>query len=177
MPITTAPIGLWTVPAQAVWTGRTFGTSWSPMPTAAVAWPTANLAIYSPLVVPSPITIVKLFSSAGGTGTGTYDLGVYTAAGSRLVHAGGSTPASNIEAVADITDTFLPAGLYYMAQVCSNNTDTWFAVSIAVPGAVAGGHLVEQLGSASLPTTAGWSILQTLAVQPNMGAYLEPTPA
>lgn len=137
--------------------------------TTATAWPTANLAVYVPIRVLSRKVVKKLWIAAGSTGTGNVDIGVYDAAGTRLVSSGSTAKvASNSEQVLDVTDTPLGPGLFYMALVSSNNTDTFVRDNNwAAPGLAANGVLSESVFP--LPATATWAVDQTLTYLPEFG--------
>jgi hypothetical protein len=90
------------------------------------AWPSANLAIYLPVEIYRPVTIVKMGVNNGTTVNGNFDLGLYDANGVRLVSSG-STAQSGASALqtVDITDTLLMPGLYYMGMASSSATGTY----------------------------------------------------
>lgn len=86
------------------------------------AWPTANLAIFVPMPISMPFTVVKMFLYNGGTVSGNVDIGIYTAEGARVVSSGTTAHAATTDKqVFDITDTLLNPGLYYLALAFDNN--------------------------------------------------------
>jgi hypothetical protein len=97
--------------------GLTFGVS--------NAWPSANLAIFVPVDIFRPVTIVKMMVNNGSAVSGNIDVGIYTPNGARLVSAG-STAQAGTSAIQtfDITDTLLMPGWYYMAVALDNTTGT-----------------------------------------------------
>jgi len=140
------------------------------------AWPTTNLAIYVPLRVPVAMVVVKLWYGSGSTGTGSNDIGLYDSNGARLVSNGNAAkPASATEDVRDVADTTIGPGLYYLALVASNSTDTYYAETDAAPMCAAIGVLTEALGSTVLPASASWAVNQTLAYYPRMGLLRDTT--
>lgn len=152
------------------------------------AYPTANLAIYIPLRVVRRVTGVKLWVQSGTTGTGYFDLAVYSSGGTRLAATGSQTKgAAGTEQVVDVTDFTLGPGLYYMAIAASNNTDTYIVDTDAAPMCASQGILAEDLGSPTwtptgtniLPSTATWTVsgAQALAYYVGMGILLETTVA
>lgn len=152
----------------------------------ASTYPAADLAIYIPVALRIPALIRKMFVSSGSTGTGYFDLAVYDAGGTRLIATGSqSKNASSIEKVVDVTDTFLSAGIYYLAIAASNATDTYCQIAPAAPFLAAQGVLTQALSSPTwtptgtnvLPATATWVVNQTLTKLFNVGMFLEATAA
>lgn len=93
------------------------------------AWGSANRAVFYPFMLPGPGTALKMFVMNGATINGNVDVGIYDAAGNRLVSAGSTAQSgANALQVFDITDTELAAGVnYYMALASSSSTATFFA--------------------------------------------------
>lgn len=124
-------------------------------------WPSDDLAFFYPFVVYSPITIARMFWLNGATSSGNLDVGIYDEYGNLLVSSG-STAQGTVSVIqdVDITDTFLQAGLYYMAMVFDNTTATIYRHA---PGAsVAGGAGALQMASAfPLPSTATFAVMAT----------------
>jgi hypothetical protein len=141
------------------------------------AWPTANLAIYVPVRIPTACVVKKLALANGASVTGNFDIGIYSPAGARLVSAGSTAQSgATTEQVVDVTDTLLLAGLYYFAA-CHSSTGSVMMLAQAAPIAAAHGVLTEALGSVTLPSTATWVVDQTVAVIPLVLAFLDPTVA
>lgn len=92
-------------------------------------WPSANLAILTPFVLPAAATAYKLGWRNGGTVSGNVDIGIYDASGTKVI-AAGSTAASGTNAVqlVDIADTALSADtLYYLALAADNTSQQFLA--------------------------------------------------
>lgn len=87
-------------------------------PTAPVstAWPSANLAIFIPFCLGSPVTVCKLAAGAGTTATGNFDVGIYDSAGNKIVSSGATAKGSSVEHIIDIADTRIGPGVYYLAM-------------------------------------------------------------
>jgi hypothetical protein len=101
------------ISAASCWSVGGYGTA----PPGSVAWPTANLAIYVPFRVPVAIVAYKIACGTGAATTGNFDLGIYNAAGTRLVSTGSTAKTTaNSDRVIDITDTTLIPGMYYFAM-------------------------------------------------------------
>jgi hypothetical protein len=153
------------------------GDTWSGAVAATAAWPTANLAVYVPVRIPTACVVKKLALSNGSAVTGNFDIGIYNAAGSRLVSTGSTAQSGTAtEQVVGVTDTALSAGLYYFAA-CHSSTGSVMAVSPVAPIAAAHGVLTEAVGAVTLPATASWAVDQTIAVIPLVLAFLDPTVA
>jgi hypothetical protein len=87
-----------------------------------IHWPTANLAFFIPFPIPEPITITRIMFCSSNTGA-NYDVGIYDVFGNRLVSYGSHAKGTTAQCVvADIANTALPAGNYYVALVFDNNT-------------------------------------------------------
>jgi len=170
-----APSGVWQQQAHFIGT-QAAGGQWSSMIVDGAAgegaWPTADRAIYQPIRVPIRCIVRKLYVATGGTGTGNFDIGLYNLSGSRLVSSGSTAhPATYTVTVADVTDTTIGPGTYWIAVACSNNTDTFYYSTPAAPMATALGVLT-QTSAMALPATATFSITQSLAVLPVCGLFL-----
>lgn len=97
-------------------------------------WPTANLAIYIPFWLPEAITVRKLGWINGATQGSTNDIGVFNAAGKKLVSGGGTAGSgANVPQTIDVTDTYVPGGRIWVGMSCSNNTATFYRASEATP--------------------------------------------
>lgn len=148
------------------------GTIGAQNPFAGGTWPTANLAIYVPLVVKQRVVVKQLWFGADSAGTGNYDIGLYDAAGVALVRRGSTAhPAALKEEVWNCTDTTIGPGIYYIGLSASNATDGYYRIAPAVPMAAAVGVFSEALGSVTLPATATFAVPQTLAFIPLVGMY------
>lgn len=121
-------------------------------------WVTQNLAIYIPFFIEFPVTAVKMTWINGATVNGNIDVGIYDQYGSRLVSKG-STAQSGTSALqtADITDTLLNPGNYFMAMCSDSATATvqrWSGMGTAFCQAC-GVQQQDLTGSApTLPATA-----------------------
>ena len=126
---------------------------------ATAGWPAANRAIFMPITIYNPITVVKMFIENGASTSGNIDVGIYDSDGAIIVSSG-STAQSGVSATQefDITDTLLNPGLYYLAAAMDNTTGT--VLRWGLSGAVARGIGVAQMASAfPLPSTATFAAL------------------
>jgi hypothetical protein len=138
-----------------------------------VAWPTANLAIYVPVMVRQNATVKQLWYANNTTATGNFDIGLYDAAGAALLRKGSTAKSTTgAEIVWDCTDTVISSGLYYLALANDTNTDTFFGITPAAPYLAAIG-LYTEASAFALPATATFAIPQALAFCPVIGMYLD----
>lgn len=118
-----------------------------------IVWPGANLAIYSPLIVPDTFPAVSIFLANGSNLTGNICLGIYSEAGARLATTGtiARNTASSLQFVA-LTYT-LNRGRYFIGAVASEGVTGTYARS--TPPTVgltrALGVRQEALGATVLP--------------------------
>jgi hypothetical protein len=90
-------------------------------------WPTANRAIYLPFLLEEPMLITEAtISNGAGASAGSWDLGVYSADGVRLVSSGLVAQAGGANALQTIplVDTLLDRGVFYMALVATSTSTT-----------------------------------------------------
>jgi len=129
---------------------------------ASAAWFSANAAVFFPFYVSEPWTARKMFVVNGATASGNLDLGIYDAAGNRLVSSGSTAQSgtSDLQLV-DITDTVLqPRTLYYAALAMDGTTGTTLRFGATVNGKAMGLH---QMASAfALPATATFATTTTM---------------
>lgn len=149
--------------------GPTIGIGYS---TVTGTWPSANLAFYIPFSIETTVIAQKMAWENGGTVAGTVDVGIYDINKNLLVSLGATsqTGTSSIQ-FADITDTTLTPGNYYMAMLMSD-------ASTALAGHNANLHQLvlqtcgvqqQAVGAANLPSSAtfanpGQTYLPTLAI-------------
>lgn len=137
-------LGLDSVGMQATADGRGF--------TASTAWPTANLAIYVPFIVATPLTVDQVYL-LNQVPSGNVDVGVYEAESWKRLVSSGSVAAAGTNQEVDVTNTLLLPGVYFMAQAVDNTTHT--SGSVTPVASVAGSWGVLQQASAfPLPSTA-----------------------
>lgn len=141
-------------------------------------YPTANLAIYTPVVFTDLGVVKKLWVASSTIGTGNFDVGLYNSAGTRLVSTGSTAKGTTTtEQIVDVTDTTVLPGLYYIGFNCSNNTDSFNVTTTTAPYLAASGVLTEAVGSVTLPATATWTVDQTLTKVITCGVLMEATAA
>lgn len=95
----------------------TAGAGWNSTGAASAAYPLANLALYVPFSVSQALTVYEGWVVAGTTSGGNYDIGVYSATGSRLTSAGATARTlSTVNNTTAMTNLVLvPRVRYYMA--------------------------------------------------------------
>ena len=135
------------------------------------AWGTQYRAVYVPVRVPRRATVVQM-AYAEGVATGNIDIGIYDAAGTRLVSSGSTAVGTDWESV-EVTDTLLPnPGLYYLAFNSDSAAGTFLGTAETAPTPAARGILTETLLAVTLPATASWAVDQTLGFIPLISALL-----
>lgn len=122
-------------------------------------WPASNLALFMPILISYLFTAKLIFWTNGATvGTNSVDAGIYTSEGNLLVSSG-STLTSGVSVLqsADITDTVLIPGLYYLAMAMNGTTDTVAESNLPTPIPRAVGSY-EQTTAFTLPSTATFAV-------------------
>lgn len=124
--------------------------------TSASATPAANRAFYIPFYVESTVTAYKMAFIVGAQ-AGNYDVGIYDCSFNRIVSLGSTAvPAAGL-AVADIADTVLVPGTYFMAinlsTVTTLTVNANATAGINVLAAVCG-MAVQDVGAVTLPDPA-----------------------
>jgi hypothetical protein len=121
------------------------------------AWPTADLAVYSPLTIHHPVLARKLFWVSGTVVAGNVDIGLYDA-GARRLASSGSTLVVGTSALQtyDLSpDLVLAPGTYYLAMVFSSITCQLYGAALG--SLTESGRLLGQFQEAAalpLPATA-----------------------
>ena len=118
------------------------------------AVPAANRALYCPLQVPVRFTVARFFSSNGSGVNGTFDIGLFSQSGIKLISTGSTSQAGTTQAqYVDVTDQSFPPGFYYLGFVGSTVTTARYnAITFTDQYEARGaGMLQEALGSAVLP--------------------------
>src|SRR5262249_42739307 len=107
-----------------------------------------------PVQIQQTVTVFQM-SWQVGTQSGNYDIGIYDQAGNRLVSMGSTAVPVAGMAIANITDTTLKPGTYFLALNVDNVTATAFK-SATVGGVTLQVCGVQQqaVGAVTLPATA-----------------------
>lgn len=137
-------------------------------------WPAANRIIYVPFYVGQDVLAQQMDCYNGTVVAGNIDLGIYTWGGTRLVSLGATAQAgTSVPQVANITDTALSMGWYYMGLSCTSTTSTFFRT--AGSNLMLQAHGVRQeAGAGSLPSTATFANPAS-AYLPVFGVHFRPT--
>jgi hypothetical protein len=111
---------------------------------------------------PMVVTRAWLFNGASAN-TGNWDVGIYTADGTRLVNMGTTAQAGGVSSVQqfDLTDTLLGRGAFYFAVACDSGSTTVYrcAAGTANDWLLWGG--LQQASAFVLPATATFASNQT----------------
>ena len=137
------------------------------------AWPAANRAIWVPFYVMETVTVVKMFWLNGAiVGNGTADIGIYNSAFALQVSMGPATTAgANVIQEADITNTALTAGQYYMALALSNATDHIQSTATATVQFLKSVGMAQEASASTLPST-GTPVVISSSYVPYFGLSL-----
>jgi hypothetical protein len=120
-----------------------------------IAWPTANLAMFVPVALSEAITVVKMAWMNGATVSGNVDVGIYDAAGNRLVSIGSTAQAGVTNSqVVDVADTLLSAGRYYLGLAMDNITGTMRMSAPDTLGTVKAMGVLQMAAAFPLPLAA-----------------------
>lgn len=120
---------------------------------ASANWPTANKAIYVPIIFPSPCQINSI-SFVAVNGTGNYDLGFYDGYSKTKIASSGSTAmtAAGAKKLTISPDYRVDSGkLYYAALALSSASGTVERNNAGVPALISLG-LAEQTSALPLPS-------------------------
>jgi hypothetical protein len=132
--------------------------SLNPTNPASAVFPSANRAYYYPFYVSTPILPLIMFIVNGAAVSGNFDIGIYTAAGTKLWSIG-TTQQLNINTVQKVTyaGPTLGVGTFMMAVVLDNGTGTLQRGAISsVPIAQRAG-IKTQNTAFPLPATATYA--------------------
>lgn len=116
------------------------------------AWGVANQARYVPIIVPRPITVVKLLAYNGTSVAGNSDMGLYREDGTEVVGiAAAAQSGTSGWQEFNITDTPILAGLYYIGLLNDGTTGQYFCFTNKELGR-AYGVFSQAVGAANLPS-------------------------
>lgn len=136
------------------------------------AWPVANRAFFVPFTLAEALTFKRMFILSD-TVAANFDVGIYDADGKRLVSTGSLVKGITAQCVvANIADTLLAAGRYYLALALDNNTGT---VGCWAP--LGGWNTMcgvrEMAAAFPLPATATFAETNTRGFVPVIGLTLQ----
>jgi len=125
------------------------------------AWSTANLAVYTPIYVPKPMSLTQLGVFHGGVVSGNIDVGIFLPdsegkPGARLVSKGSTAQAGINSLVLHNTADVWVDGLVYLACALDNNTGQLMRlVALAADGSGPNeGSIFTQAAAFPLPANA-----------------------
>lgn len=144
---------------------------------ASAAWPTASMAIYIPFSTGRTMTVYQLGWVNGATSVaGNADAGIYRADGTRVISAGATarTGAVSTLQLANVTDTILYPGQYYLALVHDGTGNMFRWTDLAPLPAMKG--VLTQASAYPLPTpSATFAQNYTNVTIPVVCAVMRPT--
>jgi hypothetical protein len=140
-------------------TSYSSGAAWNNLGSS--TWIAANRALFIPFVITKPTLIKQLFVLNGAAVSGNIDVGIYDAAGTKIVSSGSTAQAgTTVIQSFDVTDTMLAPGQYYFAVALDNSTGTLLRVTVG-----GSGYRQQELGMAQqstafpLPATATFATI------------------
>ena len=135
------------------------------------AYPLANLAIYVPFSVSETVTAFEGWVITGATAGGNFDIGIYSATGSRLVSAGSTARVvSTVNNTTTMTNQVLTPGVWYYMAFSADSTNTYISSS-TVAGLNESMGVLESTTSFVLPASPTLS-RTTRAYVPQFGLNL-----
>lgn len=126
---------------------------------ASTVWPSANLALYVPILLSERVTVSQFFSYNGAAVGNNLDLGLYTEDGTRVLSTGSvAQSGTNTIQEFDVTDTAVGPGVFFLAAACNGTTSTLF---VANPDAEFLRMLgcFQQASAFALPATATFAAM------------------
>lgn len=139
-----------------------------------VQWPTANVALYMPVVIPEAGYATKLWwAVSNGAGGGNMDIGIYDESYNRLVSSGSTAiGTSQGTTVVDITDTLLQPGRYYVGLASDTSSGTSTLIGFAPAAGICQAlGVIRQTSAFALPSTAT-PVITTHAALPTCGIQM-----
>lgn len=131
-------------------------------------------ARYVPFKLQHGVTVVKLMTYNGSTANGNTDVGIYNRGGVLLLSTGATAQSgTNTWQEFDITDRYLPPGLYYFGLISSSGTATFFGWGASTEDGKLLGVSRQAVGASTLPSTATFAA--NVAPVPLIGASLRVT--
>lgn len=124
----------------------------------AQAWNSADRAVFVPFSVETTLTVYQI-AWLNGTVSGNIDVGIYDDAQTLLVAygTGNGQSGASVPQFADVADTSLPPGTYYMAMVLNNASGQIYCWKTGNHVIQASLGIKEQASAYPLPSTAAWS--------------------
>lgn len=117
------------------------------------AYPTANKAFYSEIIMPAPFKVARFFTEYSATTAGNFDIAIYHADFSKIIGTGatakGTTTTNQVQYV-DVTDTPLPAGRYFLG-FAHDGTVSWNRIAPTLASMLSVGGIWEQTSAYTLP--------------------------
>ena len=122
---------------------------------ASTAWPSGNLAMYLPFVIPFNYVVQRAFWINGASTANNMDIGIYSSDGTKL-WASGSTAQSGANVVQYVSvspEVLLRPGEYFIALAASGTSTLFMANAFtAIAGRMIG--MYQQASAFALPATA-----------------------
>lgn len=148
-------------PMVSPWTaGWGFVTEgYAPSSPVSASWETTNTGVWFALYVPSVCVAKRMWWANGATVSGNVEAGIYLDGGykpgAKLITTGSVAQATiNVVQFADITDTTLTPGLYWLFLSCSTTSATFFRSTTSLSLDELRRFEQASIGPGSAPATA-----------------------
>ena len=142
--------------------------------TLAGAWPSANEALFYPVLVREPVSVYGFGWSNGASVSGNVDAGIYDTHGTRLASLG-STAMSGTSALQSAAlggPQAIDPGLYYLGMAADNTTATFMRVSTVHLEYLRASGVQKMASAFALPSTATYAAMDQ-GYTPLVFAYIE----
>lgn len=118
-------------------------------------WPSANLGIFVPIVLPAPYLVKKVWWANGAAVAGNVDCGIYSNGGALLASAGSTAQSgtSTVQSVTLGTAILLTPGQYYLALSASSATAAFLASTTGAAYKQQRGGMAQQAAALALPAS------------------------
>lgn len=117
------------------------------------AYPAANRAYYSEIIMPTRFKVARFFTQYSGTTAGNFDIAIYRANLSKIIGTGATaklTATANLTQYVDVTDTPLPPGRYFLG-FAHDGTVSWNEFSPTLAAMLKIGGMWQQASAYTLP--------------------------
>lgn len=136
---------------------------------ASTAWPAANRALFVPFRLTRMWVARLAIVGCGATGGGNFDAGIYDQWGNLIVASGATGRSASADVAAELTDTTLGPGVYYMG-LAVDGTNNMVAWAPSTAGACKALGLKEAASSYTLPATVTYATVSSAYV-PSLAIY------
>jgi hypothetical protein len=144
------------IPANYLWPTKVDGNN-------SLTYPTANLALYTPVSVYNRILVTHVWWINGNTaGTDSIDVGLYDRTGVRLTSGGGTLASgTNVLQETAVTNVLISPGNYFVGIACNGTTTTFRSNNTLLARELGAFGMLQQASAYPLPATATFAAMAT----------------